>query len=60
MLVVGFERIPGFGPLRGSFPVVVHSLMVIVVASGGGTGGFLGTFCRSSGLGMIVRYLGFP
>ena len=60
MLVVGFERIPGFGPLHSSFPVVVHSLLAIVVVPGGGIGGFLGTFCRSSGLGMIVRYLGFP
>ena len=40
--------------------VVVHSLPAIVVVTGEGIGGFLGTFCRSSELGTIVRYLGFP
>ena len=60
MLVVDFERVPGFGPLHSSFPVVVHSLLAIVVVTGEGIGGFLGTFCRSSELGTIVRYLSFP
>ena len=63
MLVVGFEQILGFEPLRGSSPmvvspVVVCSLPVVVVVMGGGIGGFLGISCRSSGLGMIVRCLG--
>ena len=54
MVVIGFE------PLHDSFPVVVRSLLAVVAVTGGGIGGFLGTFCRSSELGMIIRYLGFP
>ena len=51
MLVVGFEL------LHGSFPVVVRSLLAVVVATGGGIGGFLGISCHSFGLNMTVRCL---
>ena len=53
--VVGFGQIPGSGFLRGSIPVVVYLLLAIVVATGGGIGGFLGISCYLSGLGTIVH-----
>ena len=58
MLVVGFEQILGSGFLHGISPVVVYSLLVIVVATGGGIGGFLGISCYLSGLSTIIRCFG--
>ena len=53
VLVVGFEL------SCGGLPVVARSSLAVVVAMGGGIDDFLGIFCHSFGLGMIVRYLGF-
>ena len=49
----------GFELSCGGLPVVARSSLAVVVAMGGGIDDFLGIFCHSFGLGMIVRYLGF-
>ena len=62
-VVQGFYQVPwrafGFELLHGSLPVVKHLSLAVVVAMGGGIDDFLGIFCHSFGLSMIVHYLGF-
>ena len=55
VLVVGFEL------SYDGLPVVARSspAVVVVWVMGGEIDGFLGIFCRSFGLSMIVRYLNF-
>ena len=49
----------GFDLSHGSLLVVVRLSLAVVVAIGRGIDDFLGIFCHSFGLSMIVHYLGF-
>ena len=53
VLMVGFEL------SHGSLPVVMRLSLAVIVAMGRGIDDFLGIFCHSFGLSMIVYYLGF-